>query len=232
MKSNKLSIIVPVFNEEKTLNRILNKLNSVDFSPLTTEIIIVDDYSTDNTREILRKLSGKYKIFYHKENKGKGAAIRTGLMYVTGDIITIQDADMEYDPCDLPKLTKPILKGKADVVYGSRFIGYKRSLFSIPSHYIGNRVLSLVTAILYMKNITDMETCYKMFSKEALKGIKLQANRFEFEPEITAKFIKSGRKIVELPIHYKSRSFKEGKKIDWKDGVAALYYLFKYRFTD
>ncbi|MCF7861341.1 glycosyltransferase family 2 protein [Candidatus Woesearchaeota archaeon] len=232
MKYSKLSIIVPVFNEEKTLHKILNKLAMVDFKPLKTEIVIIDDFSTDGTREVLGKLDDKYKIFYHERNMGKGAAIRTGLSHVTGDIITIQDADMEYDPRDLPKLTRPIMDGRTKVVYGSRFIGYKRSLFSIPSHYIGNKLLSLATAILYVRNITDMETCYKMFTKDVIKGIKLRANRFELEPEITAKLIKSGQKIIELPIHYKSRSFDEGKKIDWRDGIAALYYLLKYRFTN
>jgi dolichol-phosphate mannosyltransferase len=232
MNYKKLSIIVPVFNEESTIMRILNKLECLEI-PLQKEIVIVDDYSTDGTRALLKDLEDKYTIIYHKKNGGKGRALRTGFKHATGEIITIQDADLEYDPNDYNKMLPSILKGKTKVVYGSRFIGtnfFSRNKWFSPTHYIGNKLLSLITSLLYFRRITDMETCYKMFDKEVLKKIKLQAKRFDIEPEITAKIIRGGYKIKEIPINYYPRGFHDGKKITWRDGIHAFFYLLKYRF--
>ena len=230
----KLSIIIPVYNEEKTIEKIVNKVEKVKIKNVKKEIIVINDASKDKTAEILKRISKKYKnikIFSHKTNKGKGAAIRTGLKYFMGDIIVIQDGDLEYNPEDFKRLIKPISEGKTKVVYGSRLLGEERG-FNVPLHYIGNRILSLITALLYFRRITDMETCYKMMTKDVINSLKLKARRFDFEPEITAKIIKKGYKIIELPIVYNCRSFQEGKKITWKDGIKALYYLLKYRFTN
>jgi len=229
-----LSIIIPVYNEKNTISQLLKKVENVDLGSIKKDIIIVDDGSADGTREVLRKIKN-HKVFFHNINQGKGSAIRTGLKHANGDIIIIQDADLEYDPNEYPKLLKPILERKTKVVYGSRFL--ERPLLSkerwgIPSHYIGNKLLSIVTSLLYQKWISDMETCYKVFTREVLNSITLRAKRFDFEPEITAKILKKGYKIIEVPIKYKHRSFKEGKKISWKDGVKAIYYLLKYRFVN
>jgi glycosyltransferase involved in cell wall biosynthesis len=226
----KLSIIMPVYNEERDVLDIINRVTRIKL-PIKREIIVVDDGSTDKTRQLLRKVKSKnVKIFFHDKNKGKGAAIRTGLSKATGDIITIQDADKEYNPGEFPKLLQPILKGKAMVVYGSRFIGRHHPVYRM--YYLGNILLTILTNILYNGGISDMETCYKVFRRDALKGISLRAKRFDFEPEITAKFLKKGYKILELPISYSSRRFEEGKKITWKDGMKAFFYLIKYRFKD
>lgn len=241
----KLSIIIPVYNEEKTLIKILRKVESVKLpsvgcSEIKKEIILVDDCSNDKSREILKKLEkkGKYKILYHKANGGKGRALRTGFRHATGDIILIQDADLEYDPNDYPKLLKPILSGKTKVVYGSRFKSSKGKLkekqhLTYLLHSLGNWGLTQITNLLFWTRLTDMETCYKVFTRNVLKKIgKLRAQRFDFEPELTAKILKRGFKIKEVPIRYYSRDFDEGKKITWKDGVKAFWYLLKYRFTD
>jgi glycosyltransferase involved in cell wall biosynthesis len=238
----KLSVIIPVYNEEKTLNEIVEKVQRVKIQGIEKEIIIVNDFSTDRTQEVIDSISKRYKNIYsfsHKKNGGKGAAIRTALGHISGDIIVIQDGDLEYDPEDFNLLIKPILEGKTKVVYGSRFLnktyqnlgssGTKRVPMS--THYLGNKFLSFVTRLLYNQNITDMETCYKMFTKEVISHIKIDSNRFDFEPEITSKIIRSNHKIVEVPIKYYSRSFEEGKKITWKDGISAIYKLFKYRFV-
>lgn len=227
----KLSIIVPVYNEEKTIKEIISRVRAVPLN-IDKEIIIIDDFSKDKTREILSKIRDRdIKIIYHENNKGKGSAIRTGLQHITGDIIIIQDADLEYNPEEYPKLIQPILGGKTKVVYGSRYKG-KITGPNLLSHLYGNKILTFITKILYLQDISDMETCYKVFKKEVLKDIKLKAKRFDFEPEITAKIIKKGYKIYEVPITYRSRLFDEGKKITWRDGIKALYYLIKYRFTD
>lgn len=225
----KLSIVIPVYNERKTLLEILKKVEAVEL-PIDREIIMVDDFSTDGTRDILKTLEDKYRILYHSVNKGKGAALRTGFKHVTGDIIIIQDADMEYDPEDYPKLLKPILAGRTKVVYGSRFL--KKHKVIHRSHYLGNIALSILTSLLYFRWLTDMETCYKVFTKDVLDSLRLRARRFDFEPEITAKLIKRGYRIIEIPISYKSRAFNEGKKITWRDGLKALLYLLKYRVMD
>lgn len=231
----RLSILMPVYNEKKTLLSILKKVESVDLKNIEKEIIIVDDCSTDGTREVLRGL--KYKIFYHDINKGKGAAIKTAMQHATGDILVIQDADLEYDPQDLKKLITPILDGTSKVVYGSRFLGSKYKIFGkertiLPLHYIGNKVLNIATSILYQTKITDMETCYKIFTRDVIRNMKLRAQRFDFEPEITAKILRQGYKIVEIPISYNGRGFEEGKNITWRDGFAAAYSLLRYRFFD
>lgn len=234
MKAKKLSIVVPIFNEKKTIRTILKKLEAVPL-PVQKEIILVDDFSTDGTRDILKNLEKSYNIIYHTKNQGKGAALRTGFAHASGDIITIQDADLEYDPAEYAMLIQPILQGKAKVVYGSRFLGQKlisRQRWAIPSHYLGNKLLSLITSVLYFHWVTDMETCYKMFTREVLESLKLRARRFDFEPEITAKIIKRGYDILEIPITYKPRGFHKGKKITWKDGIKALGYLVRYRVMD
>jgi glycosyltransferase involved in cell wall biosynthesis len=225
----KLSIIIPVFNESKTILQVIDKINKVNLGNVKKEIIIVDDFSTDGTREILKKLKG-YKIIFHEKNMGKGAALRTGFSNAGGNIILIQDADLEYEPNDYPKLIQPIIDGRTKVVFGSRFLKEHKARYKI--FYLGNILLSFITRTLYSQRITDMETCYKVFKKEVLKGISFKAERFEIEPEITAKIIKKGYKILEVPVYYKCRDFKEGKKISWKDGVKAIYYLIKYRFSD
>jgi len=230
----KLSIIVPVYNEEKTIEELIKKVQKVYLKDIKKEIIIVDDFSKDNTNLIVQKIIKEYKnikLITQKKNKGKGAAIRTALNHISGDLVIIQDGDLEYNPEEYKNLLKPIINDNAKVVYGSRLKG-KIKGFDIPSHYLGNKLLSLVTTLLYFQKITDMETCYKLMRSEVIKSIKLRATRFDFEPEITAKIIKKGYKIYEVPITYNSRSFKEGKKINWKDGIKAIFYLLKYRFSD
>lgn len=226
----KISILVPVYNEVSTLETILKKLEETDFCGLEKEIILVDDYSTDGTRDIYPKLP--YKVFYHEYNQGKGAALRTGFKQATGDIIVIQDADLEYDPVDYAPLVKLILDGRADVCYGSRLSGGKPSRAFMFTHLLGNKFLSLLTNILYGSTLTDMETCYKAFKADFIKGIEIKSNRFDFEPEITAKVLKRGARLYELPVSYYGRDISEGKKITWKDGIHAIIALIKYRFTD
>ena len=228
-----LSIIILIFNEKKTILEILKKIETVNLSDLgfEKEIIIVDDGSTDGTREILDGLSNKYKIIYHSKNQGKGAAIRTGLGKVSGDYIIIQDADLEYDPEDYKKLLDCALKNNAKVVYGSRRLNPKNR-YSNFSFYLGGIFLTWIVNILYGIKITDESTCYKLFKTETLKGIKLNCKRFEFCPEVTAKLAKRGIKIYEVPISYYSRTKVEGKKIKWRDGFQAIWVLIKYKFTD
>lgn len=225
----KLSIIMPAYNEEKTILKILDKVKKVNLKDIKKEIIIVDDCSKDKTRDILKKLKG-VKAFFHAKNQGKGAAVRTGLKHATGDFVIVQDADLEYDPNDYPKLLRPLADGKADVVFGARFLTKHDARYKL--YYLGNRMVSVFASILFMKNINDVETCYKAFRKDVIKNISLRAKRFDLEPELTAKVLKKGYRLVEVPIWYRCRSFDEGKKITWKDGVKALYYLLKYRFVD
>ena len=228
----KISIVVPVFNEINTLDQILEKLESTEFCGLEKEIILVDDMSTDGSREHLKELESKYKIYYHDINMGKGAAIRTAMKNINGDIMVIQDADLEYDPKDYEELIQLIINDKADVVYGSRLTGAKPSRSFMFTHWLGNKVLTLTTNILYGATLTDMETCYKAFKTSFLDGIEIKSNRFDFEPEITAKVLKRKARLYELPISYFGREYAEGKKITWKDGIHALIALVKFRFID
>lgn len=234
MKARTISILIPVYNEVSFLVTLLDKVEAVDFCGLQKEIIMVDDGSTDGTRDILKRYEGKghYKVVFHERNQGKGAALRTAIQYATGDIIAIQDADLEYDPQDYPELIQLILDGKADVVYGSRLTAGKPVRAFNVLHYFGNKFLTLVTNLLYNTTLTDMETCYKAFRADLVKKLVIRANRFDFEPEITAKVLKQGARLYEAPISYCGRNFDEGKKITWKDGISALWTLFKYRFVD
>ncbi len=224
----KLSIIMPVYNERNTVVEAIRRSRSVEL-PLEREIIVVDDGSDDGTAQILTQLQDStVRVVQHPANRGKGAAIRTGLTYVTGDLVLVQDADLEYDPEDWPKLLTPILKGKARVVYGSRFTGERRNMMFW--HWVGNRFLSLVTNVLYNTTISDMETCYKLFDRKLLDSITLRSERFGIEPEVTAKILRTGERIYEVPISYAGREAHEGKKITWKDGFNALSVLVRCRF--
>ncbi|MCU1462306.1 MAG: dolichyl-phosphate mannose synthase related protein [Acidimicrobiales bacterium] len=223
-----LSVIVPVFNERNTVAEIIRRMRAVEL-PVDREIIVVDDGSSDGTEKVLPTLEDStVRLIRHPGNRGKGAAIRTGLEGARGDLVLIQDADLEYDPEDWPKLLAPVLRGKARVVYGSRFTGEHTNLLYL--HWIGNKFLSLVTNILYNTTLSDMETCYKLFDRRVLDGITIRAERFEFEPEITAKVLRRGHRIYEVPISYAGREFHEGKKITWRDGFGALRTLVRYRF--
>jgi glycosyltransferase involved in cell wall biosynthesis len=230
-----LSILIPVYNEAKFIVPVLEMVAAADSAGLEKELIVVDDGSTDGTRDVLKNLDGaKYgaKIYFHEKNQGKGAALRTAQGYATGDIILIQDADMEYSPKEYPELLRPILDGQADVVYGSRLSGGKVTRAFHFWHYFGNKFLTFLTNVLYNCTITDMETCYKVFRAPIFKNVNIKSNRFEFEPEITAKVMKQKVRIYELPISYFGRDYAEGKKITWKDGFGAIWALVKYRFVD
>ena len=225
-----LSVIVPVYNERTTLTEIVRRMRAVEL-PMEREIIVVDDGSDDGTEKVLSTIEDStVRVLRHPGNRGKGAAIRTGLGVVRGDLVLIQDADLEYDPEDWPKLLAPILRGRAHVVYGSRFTGERKNM--LYWHWVGNRFLSLVTNVLYNTTLSDMETCYKLFDRTVLDGITLTSDRFDFEPEITAKILRRGHRIYEVPISYNGREFHEGKKITWKDGFGALRALVKYRFVE
>jgi glycosyltransferase involved in cell wall biosynthesis len=231
-KLRKLSVIVPVFNERNTVVEVLRRMRVVELPDgIEREIIVVDDGSSDGTRDVLRQLGDStVRVMVHDGNRGKGAAVRTGLSVATGDYILIQDADLEYDPEDWPKLIAPVLRGKARVVYGSRFTGERRNMLFF--HWIGNRMLSLVTNVLYNTTLSDMETCYKLVDRELLLDLGLRCSRFDIEPEITSKILKRKIRIYEVPISYTGREFDEGKKITWRDGFAALWTLIKFRFGD
>jgi len=227
----RLSVVIPVYNEVGTIKEIVSRVQAVD---LEKEIIIVDDGSTDGTRELLQEITLSHenvRVLYHDRNQGKGAALRTGFEGATGDIVIIQDADLEYDPREYPVLLEPILDGRADIVYGSRFLGGPhRVLFFW--HYLGNKFLTLLSNALTNLNLTDMETCYKVFRREVLNDIQLKSNRFGFEPEFTAKIAKKGFRIYETSISYSGRTYAEGKKIGWKDGVKAIFAIIWFRFFD
>jgi glycosyltransferase involved in cell wall biosynthesis len=225
-----LSVVIPAYNEKATVIDLVQRVQAVS---LEKEIIIVDDYSTDGTREILKDLEGEkgIRVFYHTSNRGKGAALRTGFEHVTGDVTIIQDADLEYDPQEYHKLIQPILDGRGDVVYGSRFIGetHRVHLFW---HYVGNNFLTLLSNMLTNLNLTDMESCYKVFKTSVIRKIKIKSNRFGVEPELTAKFAKLKCRIYETPISYSGRDYSEGKKIGWKDGVSAIWSIIRFHFFD
>jgi glycosyltransferase involved in cell wall biosynthesis len=226
----KLSVIVPAFNERNTIVEIVRRMRAVEL-PMAREIVVVDDGSNDGTRDVLKQLDDStLRVVYHPENRGKGAAIRTGLEYVTGDLVLIQDADLEYDPDDWPKLLNPVLKGRAVVVYGSRFTGERRNMLFW--HWVANRFLSLVANVLFNSTLSDMETGHKLFDRRIIDQVPLRARSFDFEPEVTAKLLKAGIRIYEVPISYAGRTLEEGKKITWQDGAIALWTLVKYRFVD
>ena len=225
---------MPVYNEVKTIHEIIKKVEEAEIGDVRKELIIVDDGSKDGTRDVLREMSqnSPYKIYFHGQNMGKGAALRTALHYATGDIILIQDADLEYDPAEYAELIKPVIEGKADVVYGSRLTGGKVARAFNFWHYLGNKLLTFITNVLYNAILSDMETCYKVFRTDVIKSFLIKSNRFDFEPEITAKVLKRKYKLYEMPISYYGRDFAEGKKITWRDGFAAVWALVKYRFVD
>ncbi len=224
-----LTVITPVFNERTTVAEVIRRMRVVEI-PLVLQIIVVDDGSSDGSDKVLGAIEDStVHVIRHEVNQGKGAAIRTGLAEARGDLVLIQDADLEYDPNDWPRLLEPILRGKARVVYGSRFTGERRNM--LPVHWVGNRLLSLVTNVLYSSTLSDMETCYKLFDAQVLEGITIVSNKFDFEPEITAKVLRRGHRIYEVPISYAGREHDEGKKITWRDGFGALKALVKFRFT-
>ena len=229
-----LSVIVPVYNEKPTIEEILRRIAQVE---IPKEIIVVDDGSTDGTREILRQIVqesdrlGNLKVFFHEKNLGKGAAVRTGITQARGDIVLIQDADLEYDPREYPQLLGPILDGRADVVYGSRFLGGPHRVLYF-WHYLGNQALTFLSNLLTNMNLSDLETCYKAFRREIFDRITLKSNGFDFEPEITVKIAKQGCRVYETPISYSGRSYEEGKKIHWVDGVKTAWALLRYRLFD
>jgi glycosyltransferase involved in cell wall biosynthesis len=224
-----LSVIVPVFNERPTVAEVIRRIRAVEL-PVDLEVIVVDDGSTDGSDKVLTAVGDStVRVISHPQNRGKGAAIRTGMQAVRGDLVLVQDADLEYDPADWPKLLDPILRGKAQVVYGSRFTGERKNMK--PLHWVGNRFLSLVTNVLYSSTLSDMETCYKLFDRRVLEGVTIESDKFEFEPEITAKVMRRGYRIYEVPISYAGREADEGKKITWRDGFGAVKALVKFRFT-
>lgn len=228
MGYRKLSVIVPVYNERDTVVEAVQRARSVDL-PLDRELIVVDDGSTDGTSEILPTLAdSKVRIVVHPANRGKTAAVRTGLAHATGDLVVVQDADLEYDPEDWSKLLAPVLEGRVRVVYGSRFIGERRNMLVWST--LGNRFLCLVTNLLYRSRLSDVETCYKLFDRRVLDGITLRSERFGFEPEVTAKLLRAGEPIAEVPISYDGRTRQEGKKISWRDGVETVRILVRCRF--
>jgi len=227
-----LSVVIPAYDEKETILRIIDKVLQLDF---VKEIIVVDDGSKDGTKELLREAAfdGRVRIFFHDRNRGKGAALRTGFGHVTGEIVAVQDADLEYDPNEFAEMIKPILEGVADVVYGSRLSGGKPQRVHLFWHKLGNGFLTFLTDLLYNTTLSDMETCYKMFRKNVIETIRIRSDGFSVEPELTAKICKNKQwRVYELPISYYGRSYAEGKKISWKHGVSALWALLKYRFTD
>ncbi len=224
-----LSVIVPVFNERNTVAEILRRIRAVEL-PTQLEIVVVDDGSTDGTDKVLSVLQDStVRVLTHSTNRGKGAAVRTGIKTARGQLVLIQDADLEYDPDDWPRLLDPVMKGKAQVVYGSRFTGERRAMR--PTQWLGNRLLTLTANVLYRSTLSDMETCYKLFDRRLLDSITIESDGFDFEPEITAKVLRRGYRIYEVPVSYAGREPSEGTKFEWRDGVRALIALVRYRFV-
>ena len=231
----KLSVIIPIYNERDTIKEILDRVQAADLDVegvrVEKELVLVEDCSTDGTRDLLAEVApAGATVVYHARNQGKGAAIRTGLAHTGGDYVVIQDADLEYDPNEIRLLLQPVLAGLATTVYGSRFLGKMREMTL--SQWVDNKLLTILTNVLYGASLTDMETCYKLIPGPVAKSLRLRAQRFDFEPEVTAKLIKQGQRILEVPITYSARESSEGKKISWKDGFPALWALLKYRFVD
>jgi glycosyltransferase involved in cell wall biosynthesis len=228
----KLSVVIPVYNEERWVREVVRRVRAV---PIPKEIVIVDDCSKDGTRAILKELEGgDVRVFYQERNQGKGAALREGFRHATGDVILVQDADLEYDPAEYPRLLQPIIEGRADVVYGSRFIGDGHRVLYF-WHYVANKALTLLSNMFTNLNLTDMETCYKVFRREVLQEVRLKSNRFGFEPEITAKIARrrnSAWRVYEVPISYSGRTYEEGKKIGFKDALTAFYCILRFRYFD
>ena len=226
----KISVVMPVYNEAKTVRELIKRVEDVD---LDKEIIIVDDYSTDGTRNILKGLERNpgIRVLYHDKNMGKGAALRTGFKHITGNIVIIQDADLEYNPQEYHKLIRPILDGRADVVYGSRFITTEERRVLLFWHSLGNSFITFISNMFTNLNLTDIETCYKVFKADVVRSITIKENRFGFEPEITAKIAKKRYRIYEIGISYSGRDYSEGKKIGWKDGFRAIWCIVKYNLT-
>lgn len=238
-----LSVVMPVFNEAPTLEKIIELVQRVDLGQIQRELVLVDDFSTDGSREILERLAGQttvnpearpfdrpIKVAFHPKNQGKGAALRTGFGLTQGDLVIIQDADLEYDPGDFPALLEPIIQGRTKAVYGSRFTGQARNMAFL--NRIGNRFLTWSANLVYGTRLSDLETCYKAFEGELIRSIRITVDRFNIEPEITAKILKKGVKIQEVPISYFGRQFEEGKKITWKDAVSCLATIIKFKFID
>jgi glycosyltransferase involved in cell wall biosynthesis len=231
----RLSIVIPVFNERETIRQIVEAVLAVGVAsvdgPIEKELVIVDDCSSDGSRDELARLAAAcsgVRVLHHQQNQGKGAALRTGFGAATGDIVLVQDADLEYDPREYPKLIQPILEGKADVVFGSRFVGGDSHRVLYFWHSLGNKFLTLLSNMFTDLNLTDMETCYKVFRRDVLSGLTVEENRFGFEPEITAKVAKLGCRVYEVGISYAGRTYNEGKKIGWRDGVRAIWCILKY----
>jgi glycosyltransferase involved in cell wall biosynthesis len=224
-----LSVVMPVYNEIETVEEIIRRVLAV---PLRTQLIVVDDCSSDGTRDVLSRLQPElgFTLLLQPHNQGKGAALRRGFEEVRGDLVVIQDADLEYSPEEFPQLIELICEGRADVVFGSRFLGRHRVFLF--THFVGNRIVTLLTNLLYNTMLTDMETCYKVMRTEVLRSMRLRSNGFGIEPEMTAKIFKRGYRVYEVPITYDGRGYQEGKKITWRDGVVALWVLLKYRFTE
>ncbi len=235
MMTMKLSIVIPVYNEAKTIKELLKRINQVDLRKIRKEIILVDDFSTDGSRKVIEKLDKKYIKVFQPRNMGKGAALKAGIKISSGDFIIFQDADLEYDPNDYKKLLEPILDKKTNISFGTRFVGQEFKLFGKhktmhSTHWIGNKFLTLAFNFLYGTKLTDVEPCYKLFRSSILKSIKVNTNRFEYDIELMCKLVRKGHKIMQLPIKYNPRRFEEGKKINWKDGVAALLTMVRNRF--
>ena len=227
-KPKSVSIVIPVFNEERTIEEIVKRVEKADVSGLKKQIVLVDDASRDRSPDILQKFAKKHTVLIHPINQGKTAALRTGFKSAVGDVVIVQDADLEYDPDEYVRLLEPILEGKADIVYGSRFAGHGPHRVVFFWHSVGNKLLTTLSNMITNLNLSDMETCYKVFRREVLDGVEIESSRFGFEPEFTVKMARRGKVFYEIGISYYGRSYAEGKKINWRDGFAAIWYLLRF----